>query len=173
MWSSGLWGVPLWALGVIAAVLTAAYSFRVVLVAASDGPEKAPAPWDGFAVWVPLATLATLAVLSGFTVNALIGFAGGTAGASAAAGGAARRRGAARRSGAGLAVRARPAPAATSRGAAAPPQDLPGRQPVLPDLRAQFPAHHQAALRAHRWQQRRGADARAAAGARCGTAGVG
>ncbi|TAH65184.1 MAG: NADH-quinone oxidoreductase subunit L [Rhodopseudomonas palustris] len=77
VWSSGLWGVPLWALGVIAAVLTAAYSFRVVLVAASDGPEKAPAPWDGFAVWVPLATLATLAILSGFTVNALIGFAGG------------------------------------------------------------------------------------------------
>uniref|UniRef100_Q07QW5 Proton-translocating NADH-quinone oxidoreductase, chain L n=1 Tax=Rhodopseudomonas palustris (strain BisA53) TaxID=316055 RepID=Q07QW5_RHOP5 len=76
-WASGLWGVPLWALGLAAAVLTATYAFRVVLVAASDGPEKAIAPWEGLAVWAPLSALAALAVVAGFAVNALIGFAGG------------------------------------------------------------------------------------------------
>jgi NADH-quinone oxidoreductase subunit L len=77
VWASGLWGVPLWALGIAAAVLTATYSFRVVFVAASDGPDKAIAPWEGLAVWAPLVALATLAIVAGFAVNALIGFAGG------------------------------------------------------------------------------------------------
>jgi NADH-quinone oxidoreductase subunit L len=77
VWASGLWGVPLWAVGGAAAVLTATYSFRVVFVAASDGPDKATAPWEGVLVWAPLIALATLAIIAGFAVNALIGFAGG------------------------------------------------------------------------------------------------
>jgi NADH-quinone oxidoreductase subunit L len=77
VWASGLWGVPLWALGLAAAVMTATYSFRVVLVAASDGPDKAIAPWEGLAVWAPLSALAALAIVAGFAVNALIRFAGG------------------------------------------------------------------------------------------------
>jgi NADH-quinone oxidoreductase subunit L len=49
----------------------------VVFVAASDGPEKAIAPWEGLAVWAPLGALAGLAIVAGFAVNALIRFAGG------------------------------------------------------------------------------------------------
>lgn len=76
--SSGLWGVPLWALAVAAVVLTGTYSFRVVFVAAGRGPDKSIAPWEGLAVWAPLVALAVLAVLGGFLVDALIRFDGGT-----------------------------------------------------------------------------------------------
>ncbi|HEY0327686.1 MAG TPA: NADH-quinone oxidoreductase subunit L [Rhodopseudomonas sp.] len=72
--TSGLWGVPLWALAVGAVLLTGTYSFRVVLVAAEPGPDKSIAPWEGLAVWVPLLVLAVLVVGSGLLVDALIRF---------------------------------------------------------------------------------------------------
>jgi len=77
VWSSGPWGVPLWLLAAIAAMLTATYAFRVVFIAGSQSADLAAPPWGGLAVLVPLVVLATVAVVGGLSVGALISFAGG------------------------------------------------------------------------------------------------
>ncbi|WP_047308055.1 NADH-quinone oxidoreductase subunit L [Rhodopseudomonas palustris] len=79
VWSSGPWGVPLWLLAATAAVLTGAYAFRVVFVAASQTADLAAPPWGGLAVVVPLTVLTLVAVVGGLSVGALIQFAGGDA----------------------------------------------------------------------------------------------
>ncbi|MGP9814576.1 NADH-quinone oxidoreductase subunit 5 family protein [Rhodopseudomonas sp. NSM] len=78
VWSSGPWGVPLWLLAAAAAMLTAAYAFRVVFVAGSQSADLAAPPWGGAAVMIPLVVLTAVAVVGGLSVGALIGFAGGT-----------------------------------------------------------------------------------------------
>ncbi|OPF92358.1 NADH-quinone oxidoreductase subunit L [Rhodopseudomonas palustris] len=77
VWSSGPWGVPLWLLAATAAVLTGAYAFRVVFVAASQTADLAAPPWGGLAVVVPLSVLTFVAVVGGMSVGALISFTGG------------------------------------------------------------------------------------------------
>ncbi|QDL98812.1 oxidoreductase [Rhodopseudomonas palustris] len=77
VWSSGPWGVPLWLLAATAAVLTGAYAFRVVFVAASQTADLAAPPWGGLAVVVPLFVLTFVAVVGGLSVGALISFTGG------------------------------------------------------------------------------------------------
>ncbi len=78
VWSSGPWGVPLWLLAATAAMLTGAYSFRVVFVAGSQSADLAAPPWGGAAVMIPLVVLTTVAVVGGLSVGTLIGFTGGT-----------------------------------------------------------------------------------------------
>ncbi|KIZ38615.1 MULTISPECIES: NADH-quinone oxidoreductase subunit L [Rhodopseudomonas] len=75
--TSGAWGAPLWVLAALAAVLTATYAFRAVLVASSETSDVVAPPWGGLATLLPLFTLAFVAVAGGFAVDALIGFAGG------------------------------------------------------------------------------------------------
>jgi NADH-quinone oxidoreductase subunit L len=77
VWSSGPWGAPLWLLAATAAVLTGAYAFRVVFVAASQTADLAAPPWGGLAVVVPLTVLTLVAVIGGLSVGALIQFTGG------------------------------------------------------------------------------------------------
>jgi NADH-quinone oxidoreductase subunit L len=77
VWSSGPWGAPLWLLAAAAAVLTGAYAFRVVFVAASETADMAAPPWGGLPVVVPLAVLTFVAVVGGLSVGALISFTGG------------------------------------------------------------------------------------------------
>ncbi|WP_420133430.1 NADH-quinone oxidoreductase subunit L [Rhodopseudomonas sp.] len=78
VWSSGPWGVPLWLLAATAAMLTAAYAFRVVFVAGSQSADLAAPPWGGAAVMIPLVVLTVVAVVGGLSVGTLIGFTGGT-----------------------------------------------------------------------------------------------
>ncbi|UYO53246.1 NADH-quinone oxidoreductase subunit L [Rhodopseudomonas palustris] len=77
VWSSGPWGVPLWLLAATAAVLTGAYAFRVVFVAASQTADLAAPAWGGLAVVVPLTVLTLVAVIGGLSVGVLIQFTGG------------------------------------------------------------------------------------------------
>ncbi|KPF95257.1 oxidoreductase [Rhodopseudomonas sp. AAP120] len=77
VWSSGPWGVPLWLLAASAAVLTGAYAFRVVFVAAGETADMAAPPWGGLPVVLPLAVLTFLAVAGGLSVGVLIDFTGG------------------------------------------------------------------------------------------------
>jgi NADH-quinone oxidoreductase subunit L len=58
-------------------VLTGAYAFRVVFVAASETADMAAPPWGGLPVVLPLAVLTFVAVVGGLSVGALISFTGG------------------------------------------------------------------------------------------------
>jgi NADH-quinone oxidoreductase subunit L len=77
VWASGPWGVALWAPAALAAVLTGAYAFRVIFIAARPGGGEAAAPWRSPAMRVPLLVLAALALGGGRAVDALIRFLGG------------------------------------------------------------------------------------------------
>jgi len=77
VWSSGPWGAPVWLLAAAAAVLTGAYAFRVVFVAAGETADMAAPPWGGLPVVLPLAVLTFVAVVGGLSVGALISFTGG------------------------------------------------------------------------------------------------
>lgn len=70
-WSSGPGGPWLWAAGVLGALLTAIYTFRMVFLTFYRRPqelvtESAPLPRPGWRLLVPLLLLAVLSVVGGF-----------------------------------------------------------------------------------------------------------
>jgi NADH-quinone oxidoreductase subunit L len=77
VWASGPWGVALWALAALAAVLTGTYAFRVVFVAGGQGAGPAADPGKNPAMWGPLLVLAAVSLGGGPAVAALIRFLGG------------------------------------------------------------------------------------------------
>jgi NADH-quinone oxidoreductase subunit L len=70
-WSSGPGGPWLWAAGLLGALLTASYTFRMVFLTFYRQPqelvrESTPLPWPGWRLLVPLVILAVLSVVGGF-----------------------------------------------------------------------------------------------------------
>jgi NADH-quinone oxidoreductase subunit L len=65
-WSSTLGGPWLWLAGVVGALLTAIYTFRMVFVAFFGDLQHAPAGRAGWRMQVPLVVLGVLAIIGGF-----------------------------------------------------------------------------------------------------------
>lgn len=78
--ADGWYGWILWAVAVVAAVLTAAYAFRPVFTALRPlppGQPQRPPVQEGVPTVVPLILLAAAALAGGFVVKPLVGFLGG------------------------------------------------------------------------------------------------
>ncbi len=65
-WASPVGGHWLWAAGIVGALLTALYSFRMIFVIFFGPAQKEPAVQPGLRVGLPLVVLAALALLGGF-----------------------------------------------------------------------------------------------------------